>query len=250
MSNISKKTLIFSVLLFSLAVLGGVLSYRSRILWQSAETVQDAPKDGVNEGKNGESEGGTIQFVTDVDPDVSHWQTKETKTFTIKFPKEWHWIEFLGYDDQGSGGSYVISNNPNFPLKEYSDLSIFPNRSYKLVLKNNTEIVIDFNLYDYGPNTSSFGNPLDPVSDSNTFFYLVPRINSTAECEPLLVQEGNSTNMTSVYCSIDQENHQRDIVYYRASKMFSLMLTMKSTDQLSIDPAILKDIAESFVLKY
>ncbi|QQS21373.1 MAG: hypothetical protein IPL87_02580 [Candidatus Moraniibacteriota bacterium] len=248
----SKKMLIFAALLFSLALLGGVLLFRSGILQEQAKTVQSVPEESGNKGKKEkpDAEEKTRQFVTDVDPNVSHWQTKETKTFTIKFPKEWHWIEFLGYDDQGSGGSHVISNNPNFPLKEYSDLSIFPNRSYKLVLKNNTEIVIDFNIYDYGPNTSNFGNPLDPVSDSNKFFYLVPRINSTAECESLLVQEGNSTNMTSVYCSIDQENHQRDIVYYRASKMFSLMLTLKSTDQLSIDSAILKDIAESFVLKY
>lgn len=248
----NKKRTVVGVFLFLLAIIvvGGVW-YGKKM--QSRDALRQTEKERVYQGSQTQKEDQEQEqqaFVTDVDPDVSHWQTKETKTFTIKFPKEWHWIEFLGYDDQGSGGSYVISNNPNFPLKEYSDLGIFPNRSYKLVLKNNTEVVIDFSLYDYGPNTSSSGNPLDPVSDSNKFLYLVPRINSTAECEPLLVQEGNSTNMTSAYCSIDQENHQRDIVYYRTGKVFSLMLTMKSTDQLSIDPAILKDIAESFVLKY
>ena len=110
----SKKMLIFGVPIFLFAVVGGALSYRSGVLRQMEKTVQNASKDGASEGKNGESEGEsgyrTMQFVTDVDPDVSHWQTKETKTFTIKFPKEWHWIEFPGYDDQGRGGSHVISN--------------------------------------------------------------------------------------------------------------------------------------------
>jgi hypothetical protein len=49
-------------------------------------------------------------FVTDVDPDVSHWQTKETEFFTIKFPKEWYWLES------------VITNNPNFEIDRYTDI--------------------------------------------------------------------------------------------------------------------------------
>ena len=40
--------------------------------------------------QNGEKQ---PRFVIDVDPDVSHWQTKETEFFKIKFPKEWYWIE-------------------------------------------------------------------------------------------------------------------------------------------------------------
>lgn len=232
----SKKLLILITLV---PLLGGGIFW----VWQSRSVTAPVVTEPVVVTES-------TKYVTNVDPDVSHWQTKETKGFSIKFPKEWYWIEFPGYDDQGSGGSYVVSNNPNFPLNEYSDLGIFPSQSYKLVLKDNTEIVIDFSLYDYGPQTSSLGNPLDPVSELNMFLHLVPRINSTAECEPLLVRDGNSTNMTSTYCSINQENHQKDLVYYKASKMFSLMLTMRTTDRLSIDPSILKDIAESFVLSY
>ena len=236
-----KRSHLIIAVLFAAALGMGVF------VWQNQAGRQ------VVREQSGEEIGASIdeqkQFVVDVDPDVSHWQTKETESFKVKFPKEWYWVEFPGYDNQGSGSSFVVSNNPAFPLAEYSNKGIFPDRSYELILKNSTEIVVDFDIYDYGARTSSSGNPQDPQSELNRFLRLVPRINSTAICEPLFDTFDMRLGMVSASCSIKQEHHQKNFVFYKATRAFSLMVTMKTVDTALVDSSILRNIAESFVMK-
>ena len=231
-----KKSYLIAIIIL-LALGAGVCIWQKQVDKRVAQDSEEAISMGIGEQK---------QFVVDVDPDVSHWQMKETESFTVKFPKEWHWIEFPGYDDQGSGSSFVISNNPTFPLAEYSDMGIFPDRSYALVLKNSTEIMVDFEILDYGVRTSSSGNPRSPQSGLNDFLRLVPRINPNAICEPLF---DTKLGMVSALCFIKQEHHQKIFVFYKATKEFSLMVTMKALDMAPVDSSILRNIAESFVMK-
>lgn len=108
----------------------------------------------------------TDVFVTNVDPDVSHWQTKEMEFFTIKFPKEWYWVES---DLQKTGYySQVITNNPEFPIEQFADIGMFTGSSYRLtngseqpksIPLKETEIVISTNGFGWA--TTNAGTPHD-----------------------------------------------------------------------------------------
>ena len=94
-------------------------------------------------------------FVTNVDMDVNHWQTKKTEYFTVKFPKEWYWMES---DLEKTGyHSEVITNNPHFDIDKYADISVFTGDSYQMSFKDNSEIIITMN--GLGEATSNSGTP-------------------------------------------------------------------------------------------
>jgi len=80
------------------------------------------------------------KFVTDVDPNVSHWQAKETEFFTVQFPKEWYWLE--AKHGEGERYSEVITNNPNFYVNKYLDISNDAGIKYPITLTNDTEIIV------------------------------------------------------------------------------------------------------------
>lgn len=121
-------------LLIALALLLGVSVFyvwtKSAVVAPTTSELIVTPK-GVLEVPN---ENGA-RFVTDVDPDISHWQTKETEFFTIKFPKEWYWID-EAIDNRGSNTDAIITNNPYRPVWYPDDVED------KVV--NNTEVVMTY----------------------------------------------------------------------------------------------------------
>jgi hypothetical protein len=84
---------------------------------------------------------------------------KETEFFTIKFPKEWYWLES---DLEKTGyRSRVITNNPNFEIDKYADIR---GGTYHMTAQDGTltsiplqdsEVVISFD----GAATSNVGTP-------------------------------------------------------------------------------------------
>lgn len=241
----SKKTLILVILLFSLAVLGGVLAYRVRIFRQSAETVQNVPGDGSNEGNKEESGGRpedrTTRFVTDVDPNVTHWQTKETEFFTIKFPKEWYWKESnrekTGYYSQ------VITNNPDFDIDSYSDIGVFTRYEYSLKFRNDSEVIISTN--NLGDITSNSGTPSEYIKLE---MERVEKSNNSARCG-YVSDEKNIPLMASCFF-VDSENDQKVQTFYASYKKRTFAYTARTIGNSNLDlEGILRKIAESFFQK-
>lgn len=180
------------------------------------------------------------RFVTDVDPDVNHWQTKETKYMKFKFPKEWYWLELT--KETGGHGVYVISNNPDFPLEENSEIGIFSDigPDVPIILTNPTEIVIT----DRGTPTSNSGAPLDSLeSIIRLAKYNYPEV----EC----VRPTNLTTLPLVaHCSATYHDNQHQVSYYVIDESWSLTITARSTDDSLVLKDILEKIARNIKIKY
>ena len=232
--------LIFAALLFSLALLGGVLLFRSGILQEQAKTVQSVPEESGNKGKKEkpDAEEKTRQFVTDVDPDVNHWQTKETEFFTIKFPKEWYWMESnrekTGYYSQ------VITNNPDFDIDGNAEIGLFSGIGpiSSLELSRDTEVVIT----DRGSPTSNAGTPQDSL---DSIFSLAKKNNPSVNCKTF----NNRTVPFTAYCSVTYENRQLQQSYYIINEQLSLTITAHTTQDTLVKKGILDKIVKSVVLK-
>ena len=161
-----KKSLIIGVVLgaFVLLGVGALLVFQERESKPNVPTTNDHATPATNElgsssqekdTSSQERDDTTTVFVTDVDLDVDHWQTKETEFFTIKFPKEWYWMES---DLEKTGyHSEVITNNPHFAIDKYPDISVFTGDSYQMFSKDNSEIIITMN--GLGEATSNSGTP-------------------------------------------------------------------------------------------
>lgn len=181
-------------------------------------------------------------FVTNVDPDVSHWQTKETEFFTIKFPKEWYWMESdlkeTGYH------STVITNNPDFPISEYPDIGIGTGGNYPIVLRNAFEIVISTN--GLGWVTLDAGSPrefLELEMDRVKKY-----VNSSAECS--YIPNLKDTPLISRCSYIDAISSQRVITYYSADikRTFAYSARMTKENNVNLEP-IFELIIKNFVRK-
>jgi len=180
-------------------------------------------------------------FVTNVDSDVNHWQTKETEFFSIKFPKEWYWLE-TPPEKPGYFGANAISNNPNFPLLKYSDIGMATASDYSpLVLTNDTEVVVT----DHGWPTSNSGTPLDSIN------WQIERVkkdvNPNGKCDAI----GNVKNgPLTAYCSFVTENHQKVQTYYIAYNTMTFAFTARTTEKnTSVNKDLLEKIAKNFIVK-
>lgn len=178
-------------------------------------------------------------FITDVDMNVENWQTKETEFFTIKFPKEWYFFQ-TNYDTMGYN-SYVITNNPNFDISKYPDISIGVGRIYPLDLMNETEIVISSNYL--GDATANSGTSLD---------YIEYMINSMREYVGFTVACQYMSSMDSIplatYCSFtDEDNKQRVGTYYASYpiRTFGFSARVKKENNM-----VLEKILEGIVQNY
>lgn len=204
----------------------------SVFVWQK-QAVQEQLKEEV--GANIDKQ---EQFVTDVDPDVSHWQTKETGFLTIKFPKEWYLVE-ISVEEPGANGAFVISNNKNFSLEEYKNDAFNMTGLQHSVLKN-TEVAITI----WGTATSNSGTPLDSLS------YLVDgakEFDPTAKCtQPLNIK----ILPIIASCLVKQENHQAEHKYYVIDKINSLIITARTTDDTIVPENVLGEIARNIKINY
>ncbi len=197
----------------------------------------------------------TPRFVTEVDLDVSHWQMKETEFFTIKFPKEWYWLESdptkQGYP-ANSGRSRVITNNLTFDIDKYADIGIFTGGSYHQVSKSgkvesiplqDDEVVISFG----GTATANSGTPEQSI---NSVFQSKQENPYPVDCQRL-----SSPNIVPIraYCSfIDNTTAttpQKIQTYYIVNELNNISVSARTTETSTVPKDILDKIAESMTVK-
>lgn len=105
-----KRSHLISIIVLLLALGAGVL------IWEQQRNQQ------ISLNPESDIAIETDNFVLDVDPNTDLWKTQETEFFTIKFPKEWYWIE-----SESSGyRSRIITNNHDLNItKEYPDIVFY-----------------------------------------------------------------------------------------------------------------------------
>lgn len=215
-----KKQYLTIAVVLIIALGAGVFAWQKQ---GGKRNIQEQPKDIVDTSADEQK-----QFVTDVDPDVSHWQTKETEFFTIKFPKEWYWVES------------IITNNPEFDSVKYSDIGIFsdigPN-SYPLTLSNATEVVMSHRGYP----TSNAGTPQDSV---DAIFKLAKYNNPSVDCKVT----NNKVTPFTAYCTA-MYDMQLQRSYYVINDKISLTFTVRTTRDAIVKNEVLDKIAGSIILK-
>ncbi len=177
-------------------------------------------------------------FVTDIDMDVSHWQTKKTEYFTVKFPKEWYWMEESYGKDQGH--SEVITNNPHFDLSKYPYISFGAGIDYPLTLTNNTEIVVTMSGV---AGTAEEGSAVDSINAQ--IKYVKEHINSNAVCS----QNNTDIPYPTAQCSFVDKNNQSVHVFFVAEKSFTYAFTAWTTQRNTANmEKILEDISRSYIV--
>ena len=174
------------------------------------------------------------EFVTDVDPDVNHWQTKETEFFTIKFPKEWYWMESAHSESEGY--SRVITNNPNFPINKYAEIGLSMGADYTVA--NDTEVVIPFGASA----TSDVGTPQQSIDSS---LWMAKKQDASAACGYL-----SSMSIPVVArCLFMDKNDQKAQLYFIANKMSKIVFQVRTTKSNTLQKDILDTMAKSMVVK-
>lgn len=185
------------------------------------------------------------RIQVEIDPNADHWQTKETEAFSIKFPKEWYWMESdptkHGYPSN-SGRSYVITNNPDFDIDKYSDIGTGAGIGYPLTLTDDTEIVITFSGVAI---TSESGSPRDSIDWE--IKKTEEDINPDADCSYV---DRIENIPPAAYCSFIDENGQKVQVYYVAYDKITYAFTSRTTsNDTAMSNDLLEKIAKSFVIK-
>ena len=230
----------------TLAVAGVFFAVRERNAKQEValdnQTVSEQKDVASPQGKDEPSKESynKTEFVTDVDPDVNHWQTKEIETFSVKFPKEWYWLA----SDLKKAGYYseVITNNSNFDINKYSDIGLFAGGSYPLILTNDAEIVVTLR----GWSTRDSGTPQESIDAIvNTPMGYDPDTSETCK-----QTSPSGVVPTTAFCSFADKNHQKVQTYYIAYNTTTFAFTARTTENNITDQrGILEKIAKSFTVK-
>lgn len=239
MKNISKKLVIAIVVLIAFIVAGGWFRYAKQK--GSENTLPDNSI--ANTAQDTEETKGMTRFVTDVDMDVSHWQTGGTEFLSMKFPKEWYWVE-ISPEKPGYFGAYVISNNPNFPLAKYSDIGRFTGYDYSsFVLNNDSEVVVTTN--NLGAVTSNSGTPREFMDGE------IARLKKDLYPEMECQYTSSLTNIPlTAFCSFIDNNNQRVETYYVSMVKRTFAFTSRTTITNNADTkSILEKVAQSLQLK-
>jgi hypothetical protein len=228
----SKKSIITAIIIFILLLIisiGGFWIMREKER-NNKDASQEKVKNNIiaEEDRQQNQEEQQQKFIVDVDMDVNHWQTKETEFFTIKFPKEWYWLES------------VITNNSDFDMVKNTGIGIFSDIGPRspLTLSNNTEIVIS----ERGKPTSNAGTPQDSL---DAIFEMAKKNNPAVDCVVL----NNKTIPFTAYCSVAFNNSKmRQQSYYIINEEITLTFTAWTTQENSknlID--VLEKIAKSYL---
>ena len=182
-------------------------------------------------------------FITDVDMNIDNWQTKETEFFTIKFPKEWYWMESnrekTGYYSQ------VITNNPRFDIDKHAEIGLIKGGEYLTFFKDdepeslplsNTEIVISFN----GFATSDIGVPQQVMS------WVLRLSDKERSSTCIQVEDLNTQKIPLIgYCSFVTTYHEKIQTYYVINKEIVQIMTARTTDDTLAKKEILDKIVAS-----
>jgi hypothetical protein len=230
----NQKPLFLAIAALALITIGGAfwcMQKRQVAVNQPVVTIVETPV---------QTEPETKKFVTDVDLDVDHWQMRENKVFfTVKFPKEWYWLE-LSKEETEYNNTYVISNNPSFPLKDYKNDPVGLVGLDGRTILQDSEIVISFS----GTATENSGTPQQSIDSA---FRLTKESHSFADCSQL-----SRPNIIPVraYCSfIDTTTHQKVQTYYTANKLNTIFFSARTTETSTVPKDILDKIAENMAVK-
>lgn len=173
------------------------------------------------------------KFVTDVDPDVNHWQTKETDFFTIKFPKEWYWLES---DLEKTGyHSRIITNNAEFPINKYADIGLGISGNYPLDLSNDTEVIGSFRA-------SATSDEGVPGQSSDSTLRSIQDQFPSAECYSLSTPEEFPVRS---FCSYIVNDKQKIYAYSIMNKSLRIFFVFRTTENSLAKKDILDKIAEN-----
>jgi hypothetical protein len=171
---------------------------------------------------------------------------KETEFFTIKFPKEWYWLES---DLEKTGyRSRVITNNPNFEIDKYADIR---GGTYHMTAQDGTltsiplqdsEVVISFD----GAATSNVGTPEQSL---NATLQSMKREPYPVDCQRL---SDPHVVPARAYCSfIDTaiKSPQKVQMYFTVNALNNIVLSALTTETTTVPKSILDKIAASMVVK-
>ena len=224
-----------------LAVTGVFFAVRERNARQEValdnQTVSEQKDVASPQGKDEPSKesDNKTEFVTDVDPDVNHWQTKETEFFTIKFPKEWYWMESAHSESEGY--SRVITNNPNFPINKYAEIGLSMGADYTVA--NDTEVVIPFGASA----TSDVGTSQQSIDSS---LRVAKEQYASAVCGYL---SSVSDIPVVAHCLFMDKNDQKVQLYFIANKMSKVVFQVRTTKSNVLQKDILDTMAKSIIVK-
>lgn len=231
---------LITVLLAFLLLGGGFALWKMRSV---KPEIDQQPQDDTVGVENVQNIEGADRFVTDVDPDVSHWQTKETEFFTIKFPKEWYLVE----TDQKVNSDYsiAITNNQKFPINKYPDMRFFPGHDYAISFDDLGErgIVIAFRV----DSTQNSGTPRDSIDWQ---IESAKKSRFDVKCS----QEKNTNENTLVaYCAFiardgEKAESRKVQTYFRADKINTTKVTGWTINKDILSKDILGKISQNFVV--
>jgi hypothetical protein len=243
-----KKAIVIAIIVILAILFGGMFWYGKKV--QEKQKTDDMPVS--NQQQDQRQTPAEEKFVTDVDPDVNHWQTKETEYFTIKFPKEWYWLEPDPRETEYR--SQVITNNPNFQIDRYPDISVFTggafqfssdDKKHQSLPLNPSEVVITTS--GLGGVTSNSGTPREFMDGEIT--RLKRDLYPEMKCH--YTSSLNSIPLTA-FCSFLDSNGQIVDTYYVSHPKRTFAYTARITQENSIKENmeyILEHIAESMVPK-
>ena len=237
MKQLSPRSLTLIALVAVAILVIGVFAFQSRPL-QEPDSAVEVPENGESqEGqKNNDQE-----FVTDVDMNIDNWQTKETEFFTIKFPKEWYWME----SDLEKDGCYsrVITNDPDFDIGKNACISIGGGIGQPMSLEGETEILITFSGIAV---TSEVGTPEESIH------WQIERakefLGSNVSC--VYIEAESENNDPEAYCTAVNEKDQKVQAYYTLGKSFTYAFVMwTDIHNEVVKRDILERVAKSLIEK-
>lgn len=225
------------IVLVAVAILAiGVFSFQNRP--QDPESIVEVSE---NEGNQENQNDSDQEFVTDIDMNIDHWQTKETEFFTIKFPKEWYWMESEHAENEGH--AKVITNNPNFDINRYRYIGIGGGVGQSLSLENHSEVVLTFSgvsvTYEVGTREESIRQEIERAKEF---------LGSNVSC--VYIEAESENNDPEAYCTAVNEKDQKVQAYYTLGKSFTYAFVMwTDIHNEVVKRDILERVAKSLIEK-
>ena len=238
MKQLSTRTLAI-ISLIAIAILALGVFVIQRVYNTPLSIVKNKVEQKENPKTNNET------FITDVDMNIDNWQTKETKFFTIKFPKEWYWLE--SKHGESEGYSEIITNNPNFEIDKYADIGLFTEGKYlftsvsegaesESIPLQNDEVVISFR----GTPTSNSGTPQDSMNSKMT-----KRSVNDYDCG----QDNTKTLPLRGHCFFTTDYNEKIYTHYVITEKISLAITARTTANTMIANDVTEKIAGSIEIQ-
>lgn len=235
----NRKALILSIpMILVILLLGGWFVLRWKNLQNAKKQLPRASGQMAQTPQAVESPEKTPEIQATIDPDVNHWQTKETETFSVKFPKEWYWVEL---PSKNQSGVHVITNNPKFPLSENLEIGLFAGIGDQTPIKIHNDA--EFVMAERGVPTTNVGTPEESLK---SIFSLAKSNYPNVKCGRFTEQ---GLLPIEAWCTAIYPDHQMQQTFYSIDKVWSLEKSAWTTDATLVKRDDLRNIAENFILK-